>query len=32
MFSFFRDGGGKDEARTVVVGSSFFKKQLKNPT
>ena len=22
MYSFFRDGGGKDEARTIVAGNS----------
>lgn len=24
MYSFFRDGGGKDEARTIAVGKSQF--------
>lgn len=26
MYSFFRDGGGKDEARTITVGRIFIIK------
>lgn len=32
MYSFFRDGGGKDESKTIVVGQSknslLFKKAI----